>query len=145
MIRTCDRKGFDAVEFDNLDSWTRFDDTPREGEVPFGKGAAVAYATRLTRLAHRRGLASAQKNTTQLTRRQARARIGFDFAIAEECGVYKECGDFRRLYGDHVISIEYNRKGFAAACKAIGSKVSVVLRDVNVTAPGSRTYRYDSC
>ena len=73
MIRTCDRKGFDAVEFDNLDSWTRFDDTPREGDVPFGKRAAIAYARRLIRRAHRRGLAAAQKNTTQITRRQARA------------------------------------------------------------------------
>ena len=89
MIRTCARKGFDAVEFDNLDSWTRFDDTPREGDVPFGKGAAIAYATRLTRRAHGAGWRSAQKNTTQLTRRQARGRIGFDFAIAEECGVYE--------------------------------------------------------
>ena len=89
MIRTCARKGFDAVELDNLDSWTRFDDTPREGDVPFGKGAAIAYAARLIRRAHRRGLAAAQKNTTQIRR-----RIGFDFAIAEECGVYDECGDF---------------------------------------------------
>ena len=46
MIETCARKGFDAVEYDNLDSWTRFDDTPREGDVPFGKRAALAYAGR---------------------------------------------------------------------------------------------------
>ncbi len=29
MIETCKRKGFDAVEYDNLDSWTRFDGTVR--------------------------------------------------------------------------------------------------------------------
>ena len=42
MIETCARKGFAAVEFDNLDSWTRFDGTDRAGEVPFDQGDAVA-------------------------------------------------------------------------------------------------------
>ena len=145
MIRTCARKGFDAVEYDNLDSWTRFDGTPREGDVPFGKADAIAFAARITRRAHRLGLAVAQKNTVELTRAQARGRIHFDFAIAEECGVWHECEGYRRVYGDRVFSIEYTRKGFRSACRAFGSRVSVVLRDVNVTAPGSRTYKYDRC
>ena len=145
MIRTCARKGFDAVEYDNLDSWTRFDGTPREGDVPFGKRQAIAFAARIARRAHRLGLAVAQKNTVELTRAQARGRIHFDFAIAEECGVYHECDGYRRLYGDRVYSIEYTRKGFRSACRAVGERISVVLRDLNVTAPGSKTYRYDRC
>ena len=44
MITTCERKGFEAVEYDNLDSWTRFDGTPRAGDVPFGKRDAIAFA-----------------------------------------------------------------------------------------------------
>ena len=91
MIETCTRKGYDAVEYDNLDSWTRFDGTPREGDVPFGKSSALAFAALITRRAHALGLAVAQKNTAELTRRQARRRVGFDFAIAEECGRYREC------------------------------------------------------
>ena len=86
MIETCAEKGFDAVEYDNLDSWTRFDGTPRARDVPFGRAAAIAYAESLADRAHALGLAVAQKNTPQLTRRQARGRIGFDFAIAEQCG-----------------------------------------------------------
>ena len=74
MIETCKRKGFDAVEYDNLDSWTRFDGTPRAGDVPFGKSSALAFAALLTRRAHALGLAVAQKNTAELTRRQARRR-----------------------------------------------------------------------
>ncbi len=92
MIETCARKGFAAVEYDNLDSWTRFDGTPRAGDVPFGKRQAIAFAALLTRRAHALGLAVAQKNTPSLTRREARRRIGFDFAIAEECARYAECG-----------------------------------------------------
>ena len=145
MIRTCDRKGFDAVEFDNLDSWTRFDDTPRAGDVPFGKSDAIAYAALLARRAHKRGLAAGQKNTVELTRGQARGRIGFDFAIAEECGRYDECQDYRAVYRNRVIVIEYRRADFAAACAAVGSQVSVVLRDVGVSPPGASSYAYDSC
>jgi hypothetical protein len=145
MIRTCARKGFDAVEYDNLDSWTRFDGTPREGDVPFGKASALAFAALITRRAHALGLAVGQKNTAELTRRQARRRVGFDFAIAEECGRYRECNAYRRVYGNHVIAIEYRRRDFRYTCRRVGERISVVLRDVNVTAPGSRTYRYDTC
>jgi hypothetical protein len=145
MIRTCARKGFDAVEYDNLDSWTRFDDTPRDGDVPFGKGDAIAFAELLADRAHARGLAVGQKNTVELTRRQAIRRIGFDFAIAEECGRFDECQDYRAVYGNRVIAIEYRRADFSKTCRLVGSRISVVLRDVAVTRPGSRSYAYDSC
>jgi hypothetical protein len=145
MIETCARKGYDAVEYDNLDSWTRFDGTPREGDVPFGKAQAIAFAELLADRAHALGLAVAQKNTVELTRAQARGRIGFDFAIAEECGRYRECRRYRRVYGDRVIAIEYRRRDFARTCRSVGRRLGVVLRDRNVTAPGSRTYRYDAC
>jgi hypothetical protein len=145
MIRTCARKGFDAVEYDNLDSWTRFEGTPREGDVPFGKADAIAFADLLARRAHKLGLAAGQKNTVELTRRQARGRIGFDFAIAEECGRFDECQDYRVVYRNHVIAIEYRQADFAKTCQQVGSRISVVLRDVNVTSPGASSYVYDSC
>ena len=145
MLETCASKGFKAVEYDNLDSWTRMDGTPREDDVPFGKRQAVAYAKLITDRAHALGLAVAQKNGLDLNRREARRRIGFDFAIAEECGRYRECGDYRALFGNRVIVIEYRRRDFRRACKAVGKKLSVVLRDVNVTRPGSSSYRYAAC
>ena len=77
--------------------------------------------------------------------REARQRIGFDFAVAEECGRYRECGAYRRLYGDHVLAIEYRRRDFRRTCATVGDQISVVLRDRAVTAPGSRTYRYAAC
>jgi hypothetical protein len=145
MIRTCARKGFDAVEYDNLDSWTRFDGTPRSGDVPFGKSDAIAYARLLARRTHRLGLAAGQKNTVELTRRQARRTIRFDFAIAEECGRFDECQDYRAVYGDRVIAIEYRRADFDKACAQVGARISVVLRDVDVSRPGSDGYVYDGC
>ncbi len=145
MVRTCREKGFEAVEFDNLDSWTRFNGTPVADRVPFGRADAVAYAELLVDLAHGQGLAAAQKNTVQLPRRVSRERIGFDFAIAEECGRWHECQAYRDVYGDHVIVVEYRPKDLRRTCRQHGAELSVVLRDVLVTKPGSRTYRYGRC
>jgi Glycoside-hydrolase family GH114 len=145
MIATCAAKGFKAVEYDNLDSWTRFDGTPAARRVPFGKRHAIAYAELLTDRAHALGLAVAQKNTLDLNRRQARTRIGFDFAIAESCGRYAECQAYRALFRNRVIAVEYRRRDFRRACKAVGNTVSVVLRDRNVTTPDSPSYQYAAC
>ena len=148
MIDRCARKGFDAVELDNLDSWTRFDDTPLAASVPFGPTEATAFATELATMAHARGLAVAQKNTRELLgRRQA---IGFDFAVVEECGQQSEPGDdecqaFARAYRDHVLAIEYTAAAFERACTSIGDRASVVRRDVDVSTPGSPDYVYAHC
>jgi hypothetical protein len=145
MVDACADKGFAAVEFDNLDSWTRFDDTDLEGHVPFGQDEAVAYAELLTDAAHEVGLAVGQKNTPQLGTAISLDVIGFDFAVAEECGFYEECPDYTDVFGANVIVIEYTEEGFAAACDVVGDQVSVVLRDRDVTAPGSTTYVYNNC
>ena len=135
MVDGCARKGYDAVEYDNLDSWTRFNGTPLAKKVPFGKREAVKFARILTARAHAENLAVAQKNTLNLKRADVR-RIGFDFAIAEECARYHECGGYRRLYGDHVIAIEYRRSTFGKACRSLGDEFSIVLRDLQVSRPG---------
>jgi Glycoside-hydrolase family GH114 len=144
MIRGCDRKGYEAVEYDNLDSWTRFDGTPLADEVPFGKRDALKYARLLANAAHRKDLAVGQKNTADVTRRQSR-RVGFDFAIAEECARYSECGRYLRVHSSNVIEIEYRRRDFEAGCERVGDRISVVLRDRNVSRPSSPRYVYDAC
>jgi hypothetical protein len=144
MIARCAAKGFDAVEYDNLDSWTRFDGTPLADDVPFGKRDAIAYASLLADRAHALGLAVGQKNTADVTARQAR-RVGFDFAIAEECARYGECGRYRTVHGDRVIAIEYRRRDFRKACTTVGGAISVVLRDRQVSTPASPRYVYEAC
>lgn len=138
MIDACAAKGFAAVELDNLDSWTRF-------EVSFGRDDSVAYAELLTDHAHEVGLAVGQKNTPELGAELSLEVIGFDFAIAEECGAYGECATYTDVFGDNVVVIEYTAGGFAAACQAVGDHVSVVRRDVDLTTPGSESYVYESC
>jgi hypothetical protein len=147
MTQTCANKGFKAVEFDNLDSWTRFQDSPVAAQPPFGRAEAVAYAALLVADAHALGLAVAQKNTAELSHTEARSQIGFDFAIAEECGRWKECGRYRANYGNLVFVIEYRKKDFKKDCKnkKLRKRLSIVLRDINVTQPGSGSYKYRAC
>lgn len=147
MTHECAVKGFQAVEFDNLDSWTRFQGTPVAHLVPFGRTEAVQYAALIVADAHAEGLAAAQKNTAELTRTEAIGQIGFDFAIAEECGRWKECGRYRANYGNLVYVIEYRLKDFKKDCKnkKLRKRLSIVLRDLNVTTPGSGSYVYRAC
>jgi len=135
-IDGCARAGFKAIEPDNIDSYDR-------SEGLLSKSGAVALLSLLAPHAHAAGLAIGQKNTTDLG--TAGKNAGLDFAVAEECGRYGECGDYTAVYGTHVIDIEYTDKAFTKACKAVGASLSVVRRDVDVTAPGSRTYIYNAC
>ena len=133
----CADRGFRAVEPDNLDSWTR-------SKKRLKASHARSHARLLVRAAHSEGLAIAQKNTPQLNGR----RLGFDFAVAEECEVYRECGRYTRMYGRRVIEIEYTdngRQAFARACRARGSRVSVLLRDRDVVPRGTRGYVFRTC
>ncbi|WP_433729890.1 endo alpha-1,4 polygalactosaminidase [Actinoplanes sp. CA-051413] len=135
-IDGCAAKGFQAVEPDNIDTYDRF-----AGLLT--RDQAVAYLRLLAPHAHSAGLAIAQKNTTTLEGRGKAA--GLDFAIAEECGRYGECDAYTEVYGANLIVIEYTSGAFKKACTAVGASVSVVRRDVDVTAPGSGTYVYQSC
>jgi len=135
-IDGCATAGFKAVEPDNIDSYDR-------STGLLTKANAVSYLTLLASRAHGDGLAIGQKNTTDLG--TAGKSAGLDFAIAEECGRYDECDAFTSVYGSNVIVIEYTKSAFRKACTKWGASLSVVLRDVLVTAPGSRTYQYDAC
>ena len=125
----CARHGFDAVEFDNLDSFTR-------SHGLLTRADAVRFARLLVRGAHRAGLAAAQKNLAGFDGR----RVGYDFAIAEECGRYRECEAYRRHYGRAVLAVEYRGRDLAADCRRYGDQLSVVLRDRNLTSTGVRRW-----
>ena len=123
--RGCARSGYDAVELDNLDSFTRSHGLLTRRE-------AVAYARLLVRDAHRAGLAVGQKNLAGFDGR----RIGYDFAVAEECGRYHECADYTRAYGDRVLAIEYRPTDFRWTCRRYGGRLAVVLRDRDLSPHG---------
>lgn len=124
-IDGCVRAGYDGVELDNLDSFSRSHGLVRARH-------AKKYSRLLTARAHAAGLAVAQKNWAELDGR----RLGFDFAIAEQCGRYDECGDYVASYGDRVLVVEYRRRDFRRTCAAYGDRLGVVLRDRDLTPGG---------
>lgn len=78
----CARKGFDGIEFDNVDGYTN----PTGFELTGLQ--QLRYNVWLANQAHRRGLSVALKNDLE--------QVGdllpyFDFALDEECFTYDEC------------------------------------------------------
>jgi hypothetical protein len=113
-IAMCARKGFDAVEPDNLAGW--------ENDTGFDIGAAdqLRFNRWIARQVHARGMAVALKNDGA----QAGQLLGnFDFAIVEQCFQYEECGLYRPFVaaGKAVFEAEYelDPSRFCAAAAAI--------------------------
>jgi Glycoside-hydrolase family GH114 len=139
-IDRCSAKGFQAIEFDNLDSYSR-------SHHELSLGDDIALAKLLVRRAHADHLAAGQKNTSELGNR-GRDDIHFDFAVAEECYRYNECTSYTRVYGPRVIDIEYTddlRGTFASDCAAPQTPPMTILRDVDLTTPANHHYVYESC
>jgi glycosyl hydrolase family 114 len=140
-LADCKKKGYQAVELDNLDSWTRSHGLLAEAD-------AVAMAKQIVTAAHALGLAVGQKNAAELAA-TGKQRIGFDFAVVEECQPYDECDDYLSAYGDQVYEVEYTDNGglrtFRRACADHGNRVSIIYRDRDVVPRGDADYQNRSC
>lgn len=134
-IDGCAQDGFDAIEIDNLDTYSRSDGL-------ISQDNAVEYMRLLSDASHDAGLAIAQKNSTEIADRQA--EMDTDFAVAEECNRWDECEDYMAVYGDLVFVIEYRQGDFDSGCSNF-PELSVVYRDLNLVGPGSGAYVYDAC
>jgi hypothetical protein len=134
VVASCLTAGFDAVEIDNLDSYSR-----SGGALTIEHN--IDLAARYARIAHDLGMAIGQKNGAGDSAR-FRQEVGFDFAVTEECARYDECADYVSAYGDLVFDIEYSAEYLATACDGVGS---AVLRDLALTPEGSTGYVYSGC
>ncbi|WP_082511842.1 endo alpha-1,4 polygalactosaminidase [Devosia sp. Leaf420] len=138
-IEGCARDGYDAIEADNLDTYSRSD-----GRLKIEDN--LAFVGLLIDKAHGLGLAFGQKNGVELLDRADLP--AFDFAITESCQVYDECGPYAERYGARVLEIEYTdteSRFFEQACAARGGQFSIILRDRNLQPPGMPGYMYRSC
>jgi len=125
----CADDGFDAVEFDNLDSFSR-------SHHLLTRADNKKYAALLVRRAHTAGLAAAQKNWGEWDG----TSVGFDFAVAEQCAQFSECASYVDHYGSHVLAVEYLGTSFRKACRNWSDRIAVVRRDVNLTRHGLRRW-----
>ena len=96
----CRRKGFDAVEPDNVNGFTN------PTGFPLTATDQLRFNRWVARQVHGRGMAVALKNDPE----QAQELVGrFDFAVVEQCFQYDECGRFSPFVdaGKAVFEAEY--------------------------------------
>jgi hypothetical protein len=138
-ITGCAKAGFNAVEIDNLDSYTR-----SAGALTTADN--LAFATALAHLAHNAGMAIGQKNSAELGS-QGKEQAGFDFAVTEECVRFDECGSYTDVYGERVLDIEYtdNPGGTAGICGHSPRPKATIIRDRALTTPAGPGYSYERC
>lgn len=139
-IRGCADDGFDAVEFDNLDSYSRSHGLLKRGD-------AVVLARRMVDVAHAAGLAAAQKNAAE-DAAVLHASAHFDFAIAEECAAFRECAAYTDVYGDDVLDVEYADgldAPFRVVCTYRERPRAMILRDRALVTPEDAGYVFERC
>ena len=101
-IKRCARKGFDAVDPDNVEGYQNASGFPLSGRDQ------LRYNHSLAREAHALGLAIGLKNDLG----QVPQLVGdYDFAVNEQCFEYDECGRLRPFVdaGKAVFNVEYRR------------------------------------
>ena len=126
-LDTCRRKGFDGVDFDNVDGYANDTGFPLSGrdQIRFNRFLAAA--------AHRRGLAAGLKNDLG----QIRQLVGaFDFHVDEQCFEFAECTRLLPFIrrGKAVFHIEYARRPAAFCPQARRYGFSSIYKRVDLRA-----------
>jgi Uncharacterized conserved protein len=114
-LDACQAKGFDGVEFDNVDGYSN-----RTG-FPLTAADQPAFNRWLAARAHERGLAVGLKNALDLA---VELEPDFDFAILEQCFQHHECALAAPFVeaGKSVLDIEYSlgRAQFCERAQKLG-------------------------
>lgn len=123
----CRAKGFDGVEFDNVDGYAN-----RSG-FPLTAADQLAFDKWLAARAHERGLAVGLKNTLDLA---DELEPHFDFAILEQCFWYRECSLAAPFVdaGKSVVDIEYDLARRQFCSKAQRQGISAMRKHLELDA-----------
>lgn len=129
-IAMCASKGFDAVEFDNVNSFENDTGFPLTDMDQLNYNKWLAYES------HKNGLAIGLKNDSSQTKDLVNY---FDFAITESCAAEGWCGDYQMFINQNkpVFVIEYldtiNSAQFQNYCKQLApQKYSLILKNRNL-------------
>ncbi len=125
-IDECARKGFDAVDPDNMDGWQA-----RSG-FPLTQADTLTYLAALSEVAHTRGLAIGLKNGIEVL---GDAAPLVEFAVNEECLTYHECSAYGPLLrsGKAVFHVEY-RGSLTSICARVPKGFSTVRKHIDLGA-----------
>jgi hypothetical protein len=128
-FRMCRDKGFDAVEPDNVDGYAN------DTGFPLTAADQLRYNRRLSRIAHRAGLAVGLKNDLD---QAGVLRDDFDFAVVEQCFQYDECdktGAFTAV-GKPVFEVEYELTRAEFCDRARALRINGLHAPVELDRPG---------
>jgi hypothetical protein len=100
-MEACARKGFDAVDPDNVDGYAH------DTGFPLRRKHLVRYNRALAKEAHELGLGIGLKNALEQIPQLVEH---YDFAVNEQCFQYRECGRLRPFIraGKAVFNVEYS-------------------------------------
>ncbi len=119
----CKGKGFDGVDFDNIDGYTQ------KTGFTISYQNQIVYNEWLAKAAHDRGLAVGFKNNLK----QAKdLEPKFDFTISEQCFEFKECDALTPFTdaGKAVFDIEYVGKLSDVCVAAKTRRISVIKKNL---------------
>ena len=111
-IERCSAKGFDSVEFDNVNGWQN------DTGFPITRGDQLRFNIWLANESHRHGLSVALKNDGP---QAAKLVDYFDWALVEQCFQYRECGAYDVFVesGKAVMELEYRLERDAFCDRAL--------------------------
>ena len=123
----CRRKGFDAVEPDNVNGYTN------DTGFPLTARDQLRFNRWVAREVRRRGMSVALKNDPEQARKLVRS---FDFAVVEQCFQFSECGRFSPFVaaGKAVFVAEYEVEPAAYCERAAALGFSAIRKSYALTA-----------
>ncbi|MBU6279208.1 MAG: endo alpha-1,4 polygalactosaminidase [Actinomycetales bacterium] len=125
-IQDCARKGFDAIEFDNMDAYAN------DTGFPITVAHQRRYARAVAEIARQHRLAPGLKNAPELVPSLVDA---FDWALVEQCVEFSTCRRYRPFIsqGKPVFAIEYRNRGNRGCALAakLGIDLQVKHRNLN--------------
>lgn len=130
-IARCRAKGFDAVEFDNVDGYAN------DTGFPLTSADQLRFNRALAGAAHAQGMHAALKNDAD----QVAALVGsFDLAVVEECVRYDECDRYRPFTaaGKPVLVVEYDVAVDVVCARTRPLGFRAIVKDLDL-GPGRRT------
>lgn len=125
-INMCKDKGFDAVDFDNVDGFSN------KTGFPITAADQAKYNVLLANIAHQAGLAVGLKNDLEQVEL---LEPYFDFAVNEQCFYYKECDRLTPFINANkaVLNIEYDLKPAQFCTKAKSLYFSAIKKNLELT------------
>jgi len=126
-IAMCAARGFDGVEFDNVDGYSN------DTGFPLTASDQLTFDRWLANAAHAHGLSVGLKNTPSLA---VQLEPSFDFAIVEQCVQYRECSSFAPFLNAKkpMLDIEYSRSPTEFCAKAAKLGFFAMKKRLELTA-----------